>query len=138
MHDCLSQASAVRQIAREGERWGLAPVAMPDGSVKVAEIVSVAETRFGVGVVKRQPDRILCTVDEETPFGEVLRNRIDNGETDLARRYKLRDEMEARERRALEAEQERETLRLWSSRRRITALPTGIVPAGLTNRRGRR
>lgn len=138
MSSPLSQASLVRQIAREGERWRLAPVVDDKtGRVRVAEIVPVAEARFGVGEVVRRPERLLCTVDEETPFGEVLRNRIENGETDLARRYKAADEMERKEKARLEEEQHAETLALWRTRRRITALPTGIVPAGLANRRGR-
>lgn len=138
MSSPLSQASLVRQVAREGARWGLSPeVDERDGRVRVVETVPVAEARFGVGEVVRRPDRRICTVNDETPFSEVLRNRIDNGETDLARRYKAAEEMERRDRLRLEEEQHRETLNLWRSRRRITALPTGIVPAGLANRRGR-
>lgn len=132
----LSQASLVRQIAREGERWRLAPEVDPkDGRVRVCEIIPVAEERGGICEITRRPDRRICTVNDEAPFSEALRNRIDNGETDLARRYKLLDEMEARERAKQEEEQRLETLSIWRSRKRITALPTGIIPAGLTNRR---
>ena len=136
MESPLSQASLVRQVAREGERWRLAPEVDPrDGRVRVCEVVPVAEAKFGVGEVVRKADRRLCTVTDEVPFSEVLRNRIEDGETDLARRYKAAEEMERREQARMDAEKEAETLRIWRSRRRITALPTGIVPAGLANRR---
>jgi hypothetical protein len=131
----LSQASLVRQVAREGARWRLAPVVdEKTGRVRVAESVPAAEARHGVGEVVRRPDRVLCTITDETPFSEVFVNRIENGETDLARRYKALDEQERREKAAEDAEKEAETLRIWGSRRRITALPSGIIPAGLTNR----
>lgn len=134
----LSPASLERQIAREGDRWGLAPVRMPDGRTCVAEVVPVCEARCGVAEVVRRPDRIIATVNDEAPFSETLRNRVSNGETDLARRYKLLDELEARTRAEQEAEQARETARIWGSRKRITALPSGIIPAGLAERRRRR
>ncbi len=138
MESPLSQASLVRQVAREGARWRLAPeVDEKDGRVRVCEIVPVAEARFGVGEVVRRPDRRLCTVTDETPFSEVFRNRIDNGETDLARRYKALDTLERAEQARIDEENRLETLRIWGSRRRITVLPTGIIPAGLTNRRAR-
>jgi hypothetical protein len=108
-----------------------------DGRVRVCEIVAVAESREGICEVTRKPARRICTVNDETPFSECLRNRIDNGETDLARRYKLLDEQEARAKARLEAEQHAETLSIWKTRRRITSLSTGIIPAGLANRRGR-
>lgn len=134
----LSQASLVRQIAREGERWRLAPeVDEKDGRVRVVEIVAVAEAHHGIGCVERRPARRICTVNDEAPFSEALRNRIDNGETDLARRYRLLDEIEARERAKQEEEQRAETLSIWKTRRRIQAGHGGIIPAGLANRRAR-
>jgi hypothetical protein len=134
----LSVASLERQIEREGARWGLVPEYDPrDGRVRVCEVVPEAEARFGVGEVVRRPTRRICSVDDESPFHEALRNRIDNGETDLARRYKELDRLEAEAHRKREEEARHETLRLWKSRKRITALPTGIIPAGLANRRMR-
>ena len=135
----LSAASLERQIAREGERWRLVPETDPrDGKTRVCEIVPVAEARFGVGEVVRRPDRRICTVNDEAPFSEALRNRITNGETDLARRYKLLDDIERAEKARLEEEQRLETLRIWGSRKRITSLGSlGIIPAGLANRRRR-
>ena len=136
MESPLSQASLVRQVAREGARWRLAPEVDPiDGRVRVCEIVAVAESREGICEVTRKPARRICTVTDESPFSECLRNRIDNGETDLARRYRLVDELEERANLKRQAEAEAETLRIWSSRKRITALPGRIIPAGLANRR---
>lgn len=139
MHDsALSVASLERQIAREGARWGLVPEYDPkDGHVRVCESVPHAEARHGVGEVVRRPSRRICSVNDEAPFHEALRNRIDNGETDLARRYKLLDRLEAEAQRKREEEARAETLRIWKSRKNIIALPTGIVPAGLANRRMR-
>lgn len=135
----LSSASLARQVNREGPRWGLSAIVDDkDGRVGVAETVPEAEARFGVGEVVRRPSRRICTVNDEAPFHEALRNRIDNGETDLARRCRLLDEEEARAQRKREEEQHAETLALWKSRRRIVALPTGIIPAGLANRRTHR
>lgn|GEM_PF-2918304 len=132
----LSAASLERQIAREGARWGLVPETDHiDGKTRVVEVTPEAEARFGVGVVTWGANRRICTVDDEAPFSEALRNRIANGETDLARQYKLLDEQEARAQRAIEAEQTAETLRIWKGRRRITALPGRIIPAGIANRR---
>lgn len=134
----LSAATLRRQIAREGARWGLAPETDPkDGRTRVCEIVNVVEERFGFGCCARRPDRRICTVDDEAPFSEALRNRIGNGETDLARRYRMLDEQRRREQEAIEEEKRRETLAIWKSRNRITVLPTGIIPAGLANRRSR-
>jgi hypothetical protein len=134
----LSAASLERQINREGKRWGLVAETDPrDGCTRVVELTHEAEARFGIGEVVRRPNRRICTVNDEAPFSEALRNRIDNGETDLARRYKLLDEREERDNAKRLAEAEAETLRIWKSRKRITALPTGIIPAGLANRRSR-
>ncbi len=139
MHDSpLSVASLERQIAREGKRWGLVPEYDPrDGHVRVVEVVPYAEAHAGVGEVTHQPTRRICSVSDEAPFGEALRNRIDNGEVDLARRYKELDRIEAEANRRREEEARAETLAVWKSRKRITALPTGIIPAGLANRRMR-
>ena len=135
----LSVASLVRQINREGKRWGLsAEVDAKDGRVRVVETTHEAEVRCGVGEVVRRPNRRICTVNEDAPFSEALRNRITNGEVDLARRYKLAEEQERKEHDAMMLEKELETLLLWKSRKRIVALPTGIIPAGLANRRTRR
>jgi hypothetical protein len=135
----LSAASLERQIAREGERWGLVPETDPkDGRTRVVEVTPQAETRHGVTEVVRRANRRICTVNEDAPFSEALRNRIDNGEVDLARRMKLADELEAKAKREREEAEHHEALAFWRTRRRITALPTGIVPAGLTNRRTRR
>lgn len=134
----LSAASLERQINREGVRWGLVAQTDPkDGRTRVVELVPEVEERFGIGEVVRRASRRICTVDDEAPFAEALRNRIDNGETDLARRARLHDELEEQEHRKRQAEAEAETLRIWKGRKRITVLPTGIVPAGLVNRRTR-
>lgn len=134
----LSQASLERQIAREGKRWGLVPETGRDGKTRVCEVVPHAESRFGVGEVVWRGDRRICTVNDEAPFHEALRNRIGNGETDLARRYKLLEDQEAKEQADLEAAQFAETLALYRSRNRITMLPNGtVIPAGLANRRRR-
>lgn len=136
----LSPRSLERQIAREGERWGLVPETDPrDGKTRVCEVRPQAEARYGVGEVVRRGDMStrICTVNDDAPFSEALRNRVANGERDLARRYRLLDDEERRARLVQEEEQRKETARIWGSRNRITVLPTGVVPAGLANRRGR-
>jgi hypothetical protein len=135
----LSAASLRRQIAREGKRWGLVPETGEDGHTRVVEVTHEAEARFGIGEVVRRPNRRICTVNDEAPFSEALRNRVDNGETDLSRRYKLLEELEGRAHLKRQAEAEAETLSIWKSRKRITSLGGGrIIPAGLANRRAPR
>jgi hypothetical protein len=138
MDSPISVATLERQISREGKRWGVVPEYDPDdGRVRVVELVHRAEAHHGLGEVERGPYRRICTVDDENPFSAALANRVQNGETDLAQRFKRLRAQEEAEQRAKEEEQRAETLSLWRARRRIIALPTGIVPAGLAVRRMR-
>jgi hypothetical protein len=130
----ISNASLVRQIAREGKRWRLIPDVTEDGRVGVARVDHRAEAHFGLGEVVEDSPYRLCSVSDDWPFSAVLWNRVNNGEVDLARAYKLaRKRAQEAERAVFDARRE-EARRLWRSRRKIVALPTGIVPAGLTNR----
>lgn len=132
--DALSARSIKRQVDREGARWGLEGQIAADGTVKVCDRVHVAETRFGMGEVTKRP-RILCTVNEDAPFSAALNNRIDNGETDIARRFRLHDEIEQQAMQKKIDETDAEIREQWKGRKRITFGPQGLfIPAGLAER----
>jgi uncharacterized small protein (DUF1192 family) len=92
-----SVSAIVRQIEREGLRWGLFPL-VRDGKVFVAERIPVAycEPGHGLGYVDHKL-RAICSIDEENTFANVLRNRIERCEADLAERAAERDAALARE-----------------------------------------
>ena len=129
----LSTTSIARQVTREGRRWGLVPEVVGD-AVKVCDMQHEAEAHHGLGEVTKKPRR-LCTVDEEHPFSGVLHNRVSNGETNMARRYQLADELEAKARQKAADELDDEIRREWATRRRVTIGPRGLyIPAGLAER----
>lgn len=133
----ISRASLVRQIEREGKRWGLVPHDDPDMPIGVADMLHAAEVRAGLGEVTKAPRR-LRTVDDEHPFSAVLQNRVHNGETDLARPYKERRRLEKMEHEARMRELYDEARAMWADRRRIVAGAGGISSAGLKSKsRGR-
>ena len=119
-------------VTSEGRSWGLSARIIGD-KVKVCDTVPVWRVEGGCMVLD-EVERPLCTVDDEHPFSGALHNRVSNGETDLARRFRETERREKAARAAAAAEFDRETKRQWTSRRRIFAGPSGVIPAGLTNR----
>lgn len=134
----ISVRSLERQINREGERWHLVADIDEDFGVGVAEVIHRAEVHHGLGEIVRDGRWRLCTLSDEHPFSAVLGNRIRNGETDITHRYKERRRREKiAANKALDARKE-QARAIWRTRKTITALPTGIVPAGLRERQRRR
>lgn len=131
----ISPATLRRQILREGKRWGLVPEYDANtGTTRVVETVRVAASHDGVGTVEKVANRRICTVDDEHPFSAALANRVRNGEVDLAARYRMLDVLEAKANRTIEQARDAEIKARWLGRKKIIALPTGIVPAGLKER----
>lgn len=133
MTSSTSAQTTAESVSLEGKSWGMVARVVGD-TVKVCDTL-VAAVVVGGCMVLDEYERQLCTVDEDHPFSGALSCRVDNGETDLARRFKLSDrlEKEANEKRA--AEFDDETRAQWKSRKRIISGPSGIIPAGLSNRR---
>ena len=134
----LSQASLVRQVNRAGKRWGLVADVDPDFGVGVAEVIHRAETKYGLGEIVKDGRWRLMTVTDEAPFSAVLGNRINNGETSIASKYREARRLEKEAQAKAAAELNAYAKDIWRTRNRITAIGDMIIPAGLRERARRR
>lgn len=131
----ISPKSLERQIAREGERWGLTSRYVPEnGRTQLVEMTHEAEAHHGLGEVRKGPNWVICTIDDESPMRAAMANRRTNGETDIAQRYRAERRMSEQINEAAHNARDAEARRLWADRKKIRVLPTGIVPAGLVER----
>lgn len=131
-----SIASIRRSVDREGKRWGLVSDEVR-GRVKACRVDYRAEVRGGLGEVVRDSKMPLCTVDEESPFSSALHNRVTNGETDLARRYQMMDDLVAREQQRQADDLDADIRAEWKARKRITIGEGLYVPAHYAARAAR-
>jgi hypothetical protein len=139
-----AQGGSVKMMGPDGREWTFQidmeatsaalehEIANP--KVGVAEVVHQAEARNGIGSIRKTGKWRLCSVSDEHPFSAVLGNRVKNGETDLAAPYKQARQEEKQRQARIREERRREAKRIWRDRKKIVALPTGIVPAGLVER----
>lgn len=130
-----SPITVAEQVEREGKAWDLVP-GFVHGEVKVCRLDFVAEIRGGFMNVEEVPFP-LCTVSEEHTFSDALRCRVTDDQLDPTARYRLRDDLDARERARAEEAQEREFRRQAMHRTRTTFIGGGGTIATLGERRER-
>jgi hypothetical protein len=83
----------MRQVQREGPRWGLRPI-LRHGRAQVAEMVAEVDAPRGrgLGIVHRAP-RVIASLDADSPldaFAMLLENRIQRGDIDFMQRIDRR------------------------------------------------
>lgn len=88
-----SLATILRNIEREGPRWGLTGKIV-DGKVKVCERVWEIPARArGASTIPVQVERVVCSLDEDSPldaFTAVLRHRLQRHHHNFARMVQKR------------------------------------------------
>lgn len=92
-----SKAELRRQIAREGKRWGVVPVANDHGVCVAQKVLTFRGSHRGLGGTSRRAWPI-CTIDYQNGFYGFLRTRRRRDEFDLSRRMLERHEARKRAR----------------------------------------
>lgn len=92
-----SKAELIRQINREGKRWGLSHTISPWGDVLVAEeIPCKLELGNGISIVEKVK-RPITAMSTSYPFSSILRNRFKLEDRKQFLGLEIRHETEKRE-----------------------------------------